>query len=136
MRRRKSSNLGKTPWIARLSCGAMPAYVHPTSARKATFSVVNELDELRAALSLIEGVLPGLGKEVARYRAAAIAEAVERVRPDYEQVALRIAAALSEFANALEAERRFIQPLVEQDGGFATALLPRPLSQAGIFETP
>jgi len=53
----------------------------------------NELDELRAALSLIEGVLPGLGKEVARYRATAIAEAVEQVRPGYERVALRIAAA-------------------------------------------
>ena len=113
------------------------AGIHPPAFReRSDVAVVNELDELRAALSLIEGVLPGLGKEVARYRAAAIAEAVEQVRPGYERVALRIAAALTELANAVEEEKRFIQPLLEKDRDFANALLPRPLSQAGIFETP
>jgi hypothetical protein len=113
------------------------AGIHPPAFReRSDVAVVNELDELRAALSLIEGVLPGLGKEVARYRAAAIAEAVEQVRPGYERVALRIAAALTGLANAVEEEKRFIQPLLEKDRDFANALLPRPLSQAGIFETP
>src|SRR5438093_46925 len=113
------------------------AGIHPPAFReRSDVAVVNELDELRAALSLIEGVLPGLGKEVARYRAAAIAEAVEQVRPGYERVALRIAAALTELANAVEEEKRFIQPLVEKDRDFANALLPRPFSQAGIVESP
>ena len=88
-----------------------------------------------------EGVLPGLGKEVARYRAAAIAEAVEQVRPGYERVALRIAAALTELANAVEEEKRFIQPLLEKgvgDCGLAAAARGDPqqcLSEAAAIET-
>ena len=69
------------------------AGIHPPAFRdRSDVAVVNELDEIRAALELISGVLPGLGKEVAKYRAAAIAEAVEQVQPCYERVALQIAA--------------------------------------------
>src|SRR5207249_9682597 len=77
----------------------------------------------------LEKKWPSIGRPPSRKLSSKFSPATSGLR-------CRLPQALTELANAIEEEKRFIQPLLEQDRDFANALLPRPLSQAGIFETP
>jgi hypothetical protein len=97
---------------------------------------IENLDNERAAVMLLERAVELQRKDVLRVKNIAMAEIMVNLKPRHEAISQKIANALMGLASALKEERRLVVELSAQDSGLVDALSPRPLSRAEILTSP
>jgi hypothetical protein len=97
---------------------------------------LDDYDNERAAVLILERSVELQQKDVARAKVIAMAEVMTALQPKYDAISRKLATALTALSAALKEESRFVRGLEVEDASFADALDPKPLSHSEILSSP
>jgi hypothetical protein len=103
---------------------------------EADLAHIENLDNERAAVMLLERAIELQRREVLRVKNIAMAEIMVNLKPRHQTISRKISSALTELGKALKEESRFVRELELQDPSFIDSLNLKPLSRAEILTSP